>query len=181
MKQLFLATCLYAAFRAGRGHDDTRRIVARPGGAGPVYRGVGRTCSRRTPCPACRARDLAARARARDRHRGRAGAIGRYLGLSSGWLGAAARHRAPRRLARRRNAGGYRYGHLRYRRLRWSRFWHASGRARSSGAAGVLDAAASRMGLAEPGVRERRFVHLVRRAGALDLRRRSDGVPRWPW
>ena len=41
----------------------------------------------------------------------------------------------------------------------------------------LLAAAAGGVGLAEPGLRQRRPVHAVRRAGTADLRRRAAGVP----
>src|SRR5262249_45377016 len=169
MKLLFSTTCLKAAVRAGRTHDDTWRIVARSRCANAIRRGAGRARFRWTLCPACRPRHLATRPGDRDRHRGHAGALGRYLGLSSGWLGATARHRAPRRLARRRDARDDCSSDLRHRRIRVSRFCHALRGAGGARASGVLDAAARRMGFAEFSVRQRRSIHLVCRTGVVNL------------
>ena len=57
-------------------------------------------------------------------------------------------------------------------------FGTPAGAPRSARAVRVLAAAAGGVGLAQPGVRQRRPVHAVRRARAADVRRRAAGLPR---
>ena len=146
----------------------------------PVVSVLARLRRRRAPRRTHRAGDHAARPGDRGRDRRHAAANGRPAGLSARRLGSAARGGA----ARGRTVGGHADDRGRRdrdrRRVRARRFPHARGVGRSARAVRVLDPAAGDLGRAQRRLPGGGSVHVVRRAGAPDLRRGAAGLPGRP-